>query len=97
VRRRDANDLVPDDVEVDSPRQPDRFFEPRLDRPLSASTRILATGRFRCRMDDEGTAVVGRALGDFYGSGGDQGSPNSLFPSNNWIGCAGITVEMACL
>src|SRR6185369_14296793 len=60
-------------------------------------------------MDDQGTAgrrvvsryvgpwgvVLGRVGVGFFATA--QSSPPSLPPSNSWIGCAGMTVEIACL
>src|SRR5262249_10913416 len=94
-RRRDRphnpDDLGADDIERDCPRQPDSLFEPGIAR---ASGRLKAAGRgsFRRRMDDERAA--GRRSGFF---GAAQSSSCSLAPSKSWIGCAGITVEIACL
>jgi hypothetical protein len=44
-------------------------------------------------MDNEG--VIGAR--DGWGVEAAQSSSPSRLPSNNWIGCAGITVEIACL
>ena len=77
---------------VDRPRQPDRLVEPGINRsarPSSAGDR----GRLRCRMNDERAA--GRREGGQIAA--VQSSSGSLPPSNSWIGCAGMTVEIACL
>jgi hypothetical protein len=48
-------------------------------------------------MNDERAVGPQGAKGGGRGVGAAQSSSPSRLPSNSWIGCAGITVEIACL
>src|SRR5215472_1129550 len=96
----DAGDFRIDDFEVDRARQRDRLVEPRLDRSSVGRTmgglaRSSPSRRLRRRVHDERPNRTAGTVCCVAWT--DQGSPNSLLPSNSWIGCAGITVEIACL
>ena len=91
-RPRNAHDLRADDVEVDRPRQRDRLVEAGFER-APGILNAADSARLRRRMNDEGAA--GRR--DRWREAAVQSSSGSLPPSNSWIGCAGITVEIACL
>ena len=84
--------LGADNLQVDGARQSDRFFEMRLKRALWRLGTATRYGSYR-GIDDE------RALrrGGYGGFGIIQNSFGSLPPSKSWIGCAGMTVEIACL
>ena len=94
-----------DDLEVDRPRQADRLVQARLGARFAVVGAAARAADFAGRMDDE--ARLGRRLGPrCVGAGvsvgarpvaAAQSSPPSLPPSNSWIGCAGMTVEIACL
>src|SRR4051812_46958524 len=89
---RQSHRLGAHNLQVDGTRQSHRLFKMRLKRApwcLGTATRY---GPYR-GIDDE------RALrrGGYGGFGVAQNSLDSLPPSKSWIGCAGITVEIACL
>ena len=96
ARPRDPGDLGAHDVEVDGPRQTDRLLEPGLDRAawrsrrLPAGAAISAPDGQRARAGRNAVRAIRRVCAA-------QGSAISLPASNSWIGCPGITVEIACL
>ena len=95
-RTTDPRDLGTDDIEADCPRETNRFLQSSLDQTARCRCRLLTGGRFQCRMDDEGATRRGTVrAGSCIGAA--QDSAISLLGSNSWIGCPGITVEIACL
>lgn len=95
ARAADPGDLGTDDIETDRPGEPDRFFEPRFGCTAGNFGCMAPKRGLRDRVDDQGSA--GRSLGCRCGFCSAQDSAISLFGSNSWIGCPGITVEIACL
>ena len=95
LRARDARDLGADYIEPYRARQPDRLFQPGFDRTRGALKLMPSGRRLGCRMDNQGSS--GRGSVCCWTFSAAQGSAISLFCSKSWIGCAGITVEIACL
>ncbi len=93
-QRPQPNDLRRDDVEIDGACQPDRLVEPPLRRARAHRPARSARGREH-GMDDQ-AAPDGSPLSRAAPPPSDQASSLSL-GSKSWIGCAGITVEIACL
>ena len=91
-RPRDAHDFGAHDLEIDGARQADGLVETSLERARRAIGQRPRRG-FRRGMDDEG-AIGARGC---RGVEAAQSSSPSRLPSKSWIGCAGITVEIACL
>ena len=97
------------DVEIDRAREPDGLFQPRRRRALAAPSAMrggLRRPAAQIRADHH------RAAGRRARSGRAQPvvelrgdvAPNQAFsagassaPSNSWIGCPGMMVEIACL
>ena len=79
-------------IQIDGTRQSDRFFETGIKRALWRPRNCGSDGICR-RMDNERAPRRG-GYGEF---GVAQNSFGSLPPSKSWIGCAGMTVEIACL
>jgi hypothetical protein len=95
ARACDTDDLGTDYVQTDRLRETDRFFQPRFDRAAGDFSRVPSRCRFRDRMYDESPTCRAR-IGDPCGVCPVQDSAIS-FCSKSWIGCPGITVEIACL
>ena len=95
-RTSDSGDLGTDDVEADRSRETDRFLQPSLDQTARCRGRLLTGGRFQCRMHYECAACRGTVRAGSCVCAA-QDSAISLLGSNSWIGCPGITVEIACL
>jgi hypothetical protein len=95
TRVSDTRDLGADDIEADRLGKPYRLLQPSRDRAPRELDSPAARRRLRRWMQDKCSA--GRGSVDCSGFSVAQGSAISLFCSNSWIGCAGITVEIACL
>ena len=95
-RTSDSGDLGTNDVEADRSRQTDGFLQSSRDQTARHRCRLLTGGRFRRWMYDEGATGRGTVSAD-SGLYAAQDSAISLLGSNSWIGCPGITVEIACL
>ena len=95
-RTRDARDLGADDIQADRPRKTDRFFQSSFDRTSRCFCRLSAERRLRRRMHDKRATGRG-AVRDRFRLWAAQDSAFSLLGSNSWIGCPGITVDIACL
>ena len=77
------------------PGQADRFGQPRFERRAWAGPR-----RARCDFEPDERRARGRSSRSFASEPCPhpvQASSLALSASNSWIGCAGITVEIACL
>src|SRR5277367_6034874 len=95
ARARDIGNFGADYVETDRLGETDRFFQPSFDRAAGDFSRVPSRCRFRHRMYDESPTCRAR-VDDRWGICLVQDSAISL-GSKSWIGCPGITVEIACL
>jgi hypothetical protein len=94
---RDAGDFGASNIEMDCAREPNGLLKPRFERTHGVAIHLSGRG-FRRGMHDEGAAARGAVWGkSSVGFVNNQSSSLSLPGSNNWIGVAGITVEIACL
>src|SRR3954465_12944060 len=93
ARRSHPDDLGANHIEVDGPGEPCRLREPCLGRARRRFGGAAGADGFGGRMNDQRAA--GRGGGRGFAAA--QSSPPSRPPSNSWMGCAGITVEIACL
>ena len=96
LRAGDPGDLGTDHIEANRPRETDRFLQSGLDGATRDLCRLLARRRFQRGMHYKRSTGRGavRARRCVCAA---QDSAISLLGSNSWIGCPGITVEIACL
>src|SRR5712671_6477145 len=92
----DRRDLGAHDIETDCLRQTNRLLQPSLDRAASHISRPPPGQRFWRRVNDE-RATGAAAICGLARVCGAQDSSISLFDSKSWMGCPGITVDIACL
>lgn len=95
ARVRNVRDLGADHVEANRLGQPNRLLQASLGGTAGKLNSVPPWRGLSHRMDDEGP--TDRSPVDRKEFRAVQGSAISLFCSNSWIGCAGITVEIACL
>ncbi len=93
----DTRDFGAHNVEADRPSEADRLLQARTNRPGPGLRRGSPGRRFWRRMEDQRAAGRGAAGNRRSICCLAQSSSLSLPGSNSWIGCAGITVEIACL